>query len=145
MGIHGISATSHHKNDYDRACSTNEFLEKVGCRTGHLLVLGDEPLRSSFFRDDKGDLAIARWVYAEAGSQVEQLLKESGTEAVCPPVRFEVIEGELLLLDSAWGGFEIEGCQTANVRSGYFNVTTERLQSDGHFSFIVHRLVRSEP
>jgi hypothetical protein len=143
MGLHGLSVPSDHKNDYERACSTSEFLEKINCAEGHVMVLGDEPLQSSFFHDNRG-LAIARWVYVQVPVDAERLLrKSSDMETLQSPVPFEVTEGKLVLLDSARNGFEIERCQTVDIRPGLYRVTTEGLQSDGKFRFIVHRLVRS--
>ena len=144
MGIHGLSANSRCENDYERTCATREFLEKIDCADGCVLVLGDEPHQSLFFRNDRQELAIARWVYADA-SNVEQILTRlAGLEPLCPPVPFEVEEGCLVLLDSAWGGFEIKSWQEVEVQPGLYQVTTEQLLSDRRYNFIVHRLVRNE-
>jgi hypothetical protein len=61
FGLHGLSTQSRYSNDYERACATNELLEKIVCGDGYVMVLGDEPLQSSFFRNGRGELGIARW------------------------------------------------------------------------------------
>lgn len=75
MGVSGLSKSgAPHRNDYERACSTQEYLEAMTCAVGYVLVLGDEPLQSSFLSTESGDLAIARWVSAQSSEGVEKFL-----------------------------------------------------------------------
>jgi hypothetical protein len=144
MGVDGLSASgASQRNDYERACGTRQYLQAITCAAGFVLVLGDEPLQSSFFRADGGELAIARWVYAPPHDDVETYLTApaAGNGDLAPAIPFNVTQGPLLLFDSALPGTEVlEQCLKANVRSGSYRVTTEKRQLSRKFSFIVHRL-----
>jgi hypothetical protein len=143
LGIAGNSASgASQKNDYERACSARQYLEAVTCAAGFVLVLGDEPLQSSFFRTDGGELAIARWVYAQLHGDVESFLTAPAAEnrEQAPATPFNVTQGPLLLFDSALRGTDVlVKCPKADLRPCSYRVTTEAWQLGRKFSFIVHR------
>lgn len=148
MGAYGLSAIggSTQRNDYERACSTCEYLGTMACAGGHVLALGDEPLQSSFFRTLSGNLAIARWVYAQSPDDVEKFLKGPVGDAseLTSAVSFEVGEGPLVLFDSALRGADASArCTKADVQPGSYQVTTEKCQLEKTFSFIVHRFLKA--
>jgi hypothetical protein len=144
MGGRGLSISGASQgNDYERACRAREYLEAIACAHGNVLVLGDEPLQSSFFRTADGDLAVARWVYARSREGVEEFLEgpAEGRSDLAPTVPFNVLEGSLVLFDSALRGTDaLARCPTANMPPGSYRVTTEKRQLEGEFSFVVHRL-----
>jgi hypothetical protein len=146
-GIDGLSANSDYKNDYERGCSTREYLEKMTCAGGCVLVLGDEPLQSTFFRTEGqgANLTIARWVYAVSSEGAEDFLKESVADVkpLAPAISFDVAEGKLVLMDSvmSWSAKDL---LTADIEPGSYLVTTEQHQLDNKFSFIVHRFLGTD-
>lgn len=146
LGIGGLSAPgTPQKNDYERACSTRQYLEALPCAAGAVLVLGDEPLQSSFFRAHNGDIAIARWVYAQSCDGVEKFLTEAiaGTSDSAPAIPFNLIQGPLVLFDSALRGLDaLAQCPKADVKPGWYYVTTEKWQLERRFNFLVHRLLK---
>jgi Immunity protein 21 len=145
MGIDGLSANSGvtERHDYGRACGVQDYLEAMACASGYVLVLGDEPLQSSFFRTYGGDVAIARWVYAQSRDDVEGFLAgpAAGGSDVAPPIPFVVTQGPLVLFDSALRGVNaLARCPKADVQPGSYRVTTEKWQLERRFNFVVHRL-----
>lgn len=147
MGVSGLSTSgTPHRNDYERACSTREYLEAMTCAAGHVLVLGDEPLQSSFFSTETGDLAIARWVSAQSPEGVEKFLSGPVADGsdLAPAILFDVTQGRLVLFDSALRGSDaLAGCPKADVQPGLYRVTTEKWQLERKFNFVVHRLLRA--
>jgi hypothetical protein len=147
-GVDTLSASSSHASDYARASSTQEYLERMACASEHVLVLGDEPLQSCFFRSESVDanLAIARWVYAESLDAAEKFLKGrvADTETLAPAVAFEVIEGKLVMFDSAmpWPN-NLANCLRADIKPGSYLVTTEGCQLDQKYRFVVHRFSKT--
>jgi hypothetical protein len=148
LGVQGRSAGSDsvHRNDYERACDTQEYLEAVLLNMGSALVLGDEPLQSAFFTTKSDDLAIARWIYARTNNDddIESFL--SGTIAfvstIALAISFEVKRGGLVLFDSALSGQQATACsRKADIRPGPYTVTTESFRMEGEFSFVVHRFL----
>ena len=144
MGVHGLSVSPGvtRRNDYERACGTQEYLEALPCDGGYVLALGDEPLQSSFFSGDSGELAIVRWVYAQS-PDVEKILKDviGDTRELAPAISFEVRQGPLVLFDSALRGADVLArCPKAEVQPGSYYVATEKRQLEKNFSFIVHWL-----
>jgi hypothetical protein len=145
-GVDGSSANFGFKNDYERACSTREYLEKIACAGGCVLVLGDEPLQSTFFRIETNEesLAIARWIYATSPEGAERFLAEAVVDVrpSAEVVPFNVVEGELVLFDSAMS-WPAEPCLRAYLEPDSYLVTTEMHKLEGKFSFIVHRFLRN--
>ncbi|MBL8565209.1 MAG: hypothetical protein JNM89_05780 [Hyphomicrobiaceae bacterium] len=145
MGINGLSKPSaSHKNDYERACRTQEYLEAMTCGAGYVLVLGDEPLQSSFFVTESGNLAIARWVSAQSPEGLRQFLTGPVADRgdLAPAIPFDVSQGPLVLFDSALRGSDaLACCPKADVKPGSYHVTTEKWQLERKFNFVVHRLL----
>jgi hypothetical protein len=142
MGIDGLSTHDRlQKSDYERACSTAQYLETMACDAGYVLILGDEPLQSSVFRTDGGDVAVARWVYAQSSEGVEKFLGGGCGHTLAPAVHFGVLQGPLVLFDASLRGMDaLACCPKSDVRPGSYCVTTERWQLGKEFNFIVHRL-----
>jgi immunity protein 21 of polymorphic toxin system len=148
MGVDGLSANSAYKSDYERASRTQQYLEKIACTGGYLLVLGDEPLQSSFVRADGVDesLAIARWVYAESSEGTDSFLKRpvANVEVLAPAVSFDVIQGKMVLFDSAKpGANNISSNLEADIQPGSYLVTTEKHELEEKFNFVIHRFVKT--
>jgi hypothetical protein len=136
LGISGLSKPGvSQSNDYERSCGTSLYLEAMACGAGFVLVLGDEPLQSSFFQTNTGDLAIVRWVYVEVHADVEKFLKGPviGGDLVSA-THFEVARGPLILFDSALRGEDaLANSPRADVQAGSYRVTTEKWQVDRTF------------
>jgi hypothetical protein len=56
-------------DDYGEACGVEEYLGLLSRDWGHVLVLGDEPLRTAVVQRPKGP-AIVRWMYAPGADQL---------------------------------------------------------------------------
>jgi hypothetical protein len=135
------------KTDYERACTIAEYIQRLRCNEGDILVLGDEPLQSTFILMEKGELAIARWIYLQPRQNAETILKMAVMEAdeICaPPIHFNINYGELILFDAACDG--IQECKRyikANLQQGRYVVTTEKRERNRMFSFLIHRFISS--
>jgi hypothetical protein len=154
MGVFGCSKTAAGQTtDYDRASRIKGYIEIVECNGGSVLVLGDEPLQSAFFVTDGGEPAIVRWVFAKA-RDMELRLKEPLLEIVelAPAIKFET-RSDLVFLFDAGGQAEnlidkrkepasIRNVAFTRMPPGVHNVTTELIQSNGNYKFILHRFIR---
>jgi hypothetical protein len=142
MGISGLSAGSK-GSDYERANATEEYIELMPCGQGAVLVLGDEPLQSAFFRLQEGALAIARWVALSPGQDAEKVLCH-GSDIVdlADPVGFRAHGTKLSLFDSALRP-DMSTCVQSDIRPGHYEVTSEALKMDGCICFIIHRFLAS--
>jgi hypothetical protein len=149
-GLGGLSAgfDDDCASDYERACASRAYVEAIACGVGSVLVLGDEPLQSSFFRTGDGALAIARWVYAQSNDDrnIAEFLSRSTADQVAPSISFSVVQGTLLLFDSALRGADelVQKSTSVELEPGPYLVTSERYQLDGKYSFIVHRLLAAK-
>jgi hypothetical protein len=85
-------------------------------------------------------------VYAPQSSDVEKYLEAivGDTSELAPAIAFDVEQGTLVLFDSAMRGADVLArCPKMYLQPGSYQVTTEKLQVEKKFSFIVHRLLRS--
>jgi|SRR5580704_13260017 hypothetical protein len=145
MGSHGLSAVHHAaKSDYERACTTCEYLQHIPCGTGEVLVLGDEPLQSAFLTERVGQPIIARWVYAQSRQAAEAALAKDLAEAseISPKIKFQVNDELIVLFDSVFLGSDITQAVTSSIEAGPYEVTTEKLEVKGAYSFLIHRFVK---
>ena len=141
-GVFGLSSRSSVKSDYARACDAKEYLEVLRCGDGNVLVLGDEPLQSSFLRTESGGLTIARWMYASSEDRALEFLRASSkSETLASPIRFEINGDCLLMFDAAIGGENLTDHQMTMLERGFYSITTERVISKGVLDFIVHRFI----
>lgn len=143
MGARGLSAIDPTgvKTDYDRACAVSGYTDIIISGDSDVLVLGDEPLQSSFL-DIYGELSIVRWVYAQKNQDIAAILSNSiGDARECSNrVSFRVDEGNLLLFDAALqGDYALYDAGKAQTNSGQYEITTERLELKNVYSFIIHR------
>jgi hypothetical protein len=60
-----IGAEGDQRSHYEQTCDVPKRLGIISLRGQDVLIFGDEPLQSSFFRDRDGTLAVARWDFAE--------------------------------------------------------------------------------
>ena len=93
--------------DYGRACGVDDYLGVLAVGPGECLVLGDEPLATTFLPKKDGGL-IVRWVHAECEEDVVRAIQVVPENAWEPtPHIFHVGSGGLLLFDSACPGEEL--------------------------------------
>jgi immunity protein 21 of polymorphic toxin system len=146
MGVNGLSSfiVPGTQTDYDRACATIDYVSVIPCGGSNVLVLGDEPLQSSFIQTRGGCVIVARWVYAQAGQDVNSILASSlGASESSDRVYFKVQKGELILFDSALSGSSVLA-ESSNIflHPGLYQVTTEPLELKQVYSFLLHRFVK---
>jgi Immunity protein 21 len=143
LGIEGNSDPDDGSGtDYDRACEARDYVEVMTCNGGRVLILDDEPLASTFITTKRGELAVARWASAKSEDVAEAVLAEfvEGSRLE-EPKRLEVGGDTLWLFDSPLRGDKAERLE-AHVAPGVYWVTTEALEEDGVYSFVLHRFTR---
>ena len=129
--------------DYDRACDVGDLVGAVQVGEGEGLVLGDEPLATTWRSSQSSTGGVlVRWEYAASGvaagrwvSTIPSSLPwESST-------RFSFEEGPLVLFDSAEAGSNPSGPRLEiPLSGGVYDVHTIRWRPDGSTSLLLHRL-----
>ena len=90
--------------DYDRACAVDDYLGVVQVDPGFGLVLGDEPLRTTFLPTPDGGI-FARWYYSEEGNDTQRSVASTPSSLwEITSHQLRVGRGGLILLDSALQG-----------------------------------------
>jgi hypothetical protein len=99
-----VRETVRNHTDYGRACSVDDYLGMLEVGPGRCLVLGDEPMATTFFPTEDGGI-IVRWIHGENEEDVIRAVQSVPEGAWKPtPHRFDVGTGRLLLSDSAFPG-----------------------------------------
>ena len=127
-----------HAGDYDEACSVDDYAGKLQRVWGEVVVLGDEPMRSTFVHP-AGEIRIIRWRYAPGEALALQVAEtvalDSGAAVERLPV---VVKNEpYLLFDSARSGREADGI-TVRLEAA-FHVLATYLVNQGDVGLVVHR------
>lgn len=129
-------------SDYERACEQSDYLSVIPCGSRHVLVLGDEPLQSTFaFRE--GQPIILRWVsclsmeiaVSAAARLPDELPEIEDAKA------YSIDDPSLVMFDAAMTLANPLQSITLAIIPGAYMVRTERYQSVGVFEFLVHRFV----
>lgn len=132
--------------DYDRACDVGDLLGIIDVGPGYAVVLGDEPLPTTWMPAEDGGGMLVRWVAADDDESALALALQGMAEAEWEsgPV-FHVSEESLVLFDSAIAGDEQPRDELeVTVRPGRYQFHTARVQrDDGEAEVLLHRLERS--
>lgn len=131
-------------SDYDRACEVYGYTAVIPCWAREVAVLGDEPMSSKLFVAQKS-IFIARWICcgsAELAADVLARLPDA-LPAVAPEIFIRLIDGDVVLFDSALSFAEIDEAACATLARDNYRMTTEALDNpQAKYSFIIHRLTR---
>lgn len=137
----GVSAPAGERSDYGRACAIGE----VGCvdiKGGSVLVLGDDPLRTTWLPKPQGGMFV-RWVAADDEAQA-LAATEAGADATWTPTgcTFTTAGGVHVLFPASCAGSIATSGQSLSfeLREGDYNVATAVLEHD-NATVLVYRLV----
>jgi hypothetical protein len=130
--------------DYDRACAVTEYVEAIPCGSSRVLVLGDEPFRTSWRPQPFGG-DIVRWVYSDSEQSIVAALETGAVDAALEKsgIQFAAgASGTLWLFDAARPGKEV-GADALRIEVGprVLEVTTGLVDAGEEVRFLVHRLV----
>ena len=136
----GLDAPAGQRSDYGRACAISE----IGCldlKGGTALVLGDEPLRTTWLAKPQGGMFV-RWIAGDDETGALAAL-ETGADATWSPTgcAFTTAGGEHVLFPAAATGENAaQECQRFELREGDYDVLSAVLD-EGRASVLVYRLV----
>ena len=99
-------------HDYADACAVSDYAGLLERSWGQVIVLGDEPFRTTIVRREDGD-RIVRWMYApdeQAALAVAMAFDPAG-KGPSEVLKIAVDEEVYLLIDSATSGAEASGLE----------------------------------
>ena len=140
-GAHGSSVAAI-ATDYERACDLISYLHLLPSGSSHVLVLGDEPLQSTFIHTLRGPV-IFRWVSCLSAGTAETAIND--LPATLPSLEesltLSLDESNVTLFDAAMSFEEASDKLSAQMPAGEYVVTTELYKTNRVFEFLVHRFV----
>jgi Immunity protein 21 len=114
-------------SDYERACEVIDYLQiiSIGDKSG--LILGDLPSDTSYFpSDSKNEFLLVRWIGADSGEQIENVLNafsvEQEWEDSGVTISFE--SRNLVLFDSVFSGQNLFDSLVIEIEVGAYNIST---------------------
>lgn len=128
-------------SDYDRACEVADDVAVVRVADTEILVLGEEPFRTTWLPDEKGGLLI-RWVYADKEDSIPEFLSAPGLEDALSAsgVSFTT-PGACVLFDSAEPGDDIRGDSMAlALKPGTYAVKSAIVKPSAEVRLLIHQL-----
>ena len=140
-GATGFPALDTH---YDRACQIRDYLGVVAVSSGSALVLGDEPMTTSWLPNQRwGAGLIVRWMYASNEGAVLRELTSLPDILFADPVVWQVGDDGQVLFDSALNGPEgpDRAIQLSLLRGAY-RVDTCVYKPDDEMCLVLHRVQR---
>ena len=136
---HGAEAPAGERSDYGRACAVGE-IGSIDMKGGSALVLGDDPLRTTWLPKSQGGIFI-RWIAAddEAGAIA---LTDLGADATWTPTGCTFSTGggdHVLFAGRSHGRDALKDSLTFELREGEYDVTSATLEK-GRASVVVYRV-----
>ena len=111
----------------------------IECDGAQVLVLGDEPDRTTVRSDGEGIL-IVRWRAAETVDALEEALQRLISRLVFKPAgAFQTIPGEHLLFDSAYAGWDTTESIACVLPHPAYSMESAMLRDAGTEA-LIHRL-----
>jgi len=128
--------------DSDRACDVNDYVGLIDVGPGKGLVLGDEPLATTWISSPSGNGGIlVRCRFSESDEEIQEVLNSqlNAKSWVEGPVL--TLDGSpLVLFDAAASGTRIESRLVAHLPKGTYRVGTLDYTPHAEVSLLLHRL-----
>jgi hypothetical protein len=127
--------------DYDRACDVHDFVGVIEVGDGTGLVLGDEPLATTWWPSIDGGFLV-RWDFGDSDEAVRAHLARLESAGPWEPgPTFECSRGPLILFDSADPGLDpLNERLTIELKPGKYLLGTCHHKPDSQTSLRLHRL-----
>lgn len=139
----GIDASVETMSDYDRACQIRDYLGTLDVRKGHALILGDMPLETSVWNDERGGAFIVRLFYIDPGQDVPQILRKIDDCWFNDPdeaISFEAISGHMVIFDSAYPGVEQKKKNLLfEISPAKYRVLSKVINPNSRTSILLHK------
>jgi hypothetical protein len=134
----------HSDCDYNRACKIDDYLGLLQVGSGKGLVLGDEPLSTTWWPSSN---LIVRWRYAESDEEVLKSLSNVASALWQPTgITFSVGKSPLCLFDSAYPGNRVQAQDPepllVKLSPGEYSLFTAEYGPNADTALLLHRLVR---
>ncbi|GAC1479014.1 MAG: immunity 21 family protein [Gemmatimonadaceae bacterium] len=130
--------------DYDRACSVEGPVAWLDVGPGGGLVLGGEPLDTTWVRSGHDEGYLVRWIAGDSDDTIDATVASAPSRLfIKTDVQID-IRGPMRLFDSAFPGDQIVTLSTVvDVPSGAYAVSTAEYSPDARTSLLLHRLRRT--
>lgn len=133
------------ETDYDRASEQVDYIGVLDCGLSQLLVLGDEPLQSTFIPKDE-EIIIVRWVSCISEECASDAIAQlpATLPVIQAPTKFRLANQGLIMFDAAFEGRNLPSYLSAELKPGLFYITTEKYKSERAYEFLIHRFIRDQ-
>lgn len=133
-GVNGSSS------DYDLACQTSDYVEKLYLHDTEILVLGDEPLQTAIaFSDDRQ--LIVRWKWADSEPDVQNAIEKIDFDTVHFIEKITVDwKSQPLVIFNAADEFDPAQCLEFSTRENKAKISTFIHQPTSTTSLLVHSI-----
>jgi hypothetical protein len=128
--------------DYDRACDIGEFVGAIEIGEGFGLVLGDEPLATTWISLGPTAGVLARWRFGPSHEAVERsLISVADLAGWQESLVFHLTSRPSVLLDAAEPGSERMGRRLViDLTPGQYVVETLEFRPEAEIALLLHRL-----
>jgi hypothetical protein len=140
-GINTSSNGDNYRTDYDRICDIQDDITLISVSEGEGVVLGGEPLSTSWISASNKSGVFIRWRYAYDELAVLEYIRTSQTLVwELSYLTFTINEQDLVLFDSALPGTDIEEHLEIGLELGTYTIETAHFEPDQSTSLVLHRL-----
>lgn len=125
-------------SDYEIACQSGNYAEKLIMHNAEILVLGDEPLQTSIAKSENLIL-ILRWKWAEDKADIYEAINEIDLDLISSIESIDIQWGEtrLVVFDAA-DTFNSADCLKFQTHSTANNIITFIYEPTAETSVLIH-------
>jgi len=128
--------------DYDRACDVRRAMGLIEVGPGFGLVIGGEPLPTTWLANDEGGMLV-RWRYGAEDSVLQRMSEVTRAE-FDEHALHHTVGGAVVLFDAAFPGHEIlTPMLRIDLRPGDYEVRIAEWAPDDQTSLVLHRIART--
>lgn len=129
--------------DYDRACDVLDYLGLLEVGNGHVLILGDAPMPTTWWAISQSSGLLVRWVWAFNDDSVIAALQNLSTVTwQHPSLRINVGQSPLVMFDSAFAGTESfleSNSIKINLLKGIYEISTAEYKPNSETFLLLHK------
>lgn len=133
------------RNDYERACDVDVYLDRISLATGEGIILGDEPLMTSVTPRSHSGIRTVRVIYCSAVEDIDPLVfaqRDDSQLEELGVLRLDISDAEWCLFDAAIpGSLADNSCIAFEMPVGDVQIRTFKYNPDDNNSFIIHTFI----
>lgn len=141
-GVFGVQKEMLTSSDYERACEVDDYIGVIPIDSGKAVVLGQEPMDTSWLPLSHTQGIIVRWVWANSEIEVDEVLTNFSLDQEWQEtaVTVEFKTENMIIFDSAERGSDLSDYLNLSLAPGNYSISTLFYEPSKETKLLLHLL-----